>query len=48
MDTLRFRAPFGRLGSTIHLRLIGKCVPISVDGTVLLDITAEALRAKLD
>jgi len=52
-DTLRFWAPFGGLGTTydVHLWLIGKHV---VDFLLVLielfslDVTAEALRAKID
>jgi len=53
LNTLRFSAPFGGIGITydVHLRLIGKRV---VDFLLVLievfslDVTAEALRAKID
>jgi len=52
LDTLRFRAPFGGLGSTytIHLRLIQKRVVdfLLMLIELLLGITAEAVRAKID
>jgi len=51
LDTLRFRAPFGGLGSTytIHLRLIGNRVVdflIVLIELLSLDVTAEALQRK--
>ena len=53
LDSLRFRAPFGGLGSTytIHLRLIGKRVvhfPVVLIELFSLAVTAEALGAKID
>jgi len=53
LDTLRFKAPFGGLGSTytIHLRLIGKRVVNFLFVLIelfSLDVTAKALRAKID
>jgi len=53
LDTLRFIAPFGGLGSTytIHLKLIEKRVVVFLLVLIellLLGVTAEVLRAKTD
>jgi len=50
LDTLRFTAPIGGLGSTytIHLRLIGKRVALlALTELFSLAVTAEALRANI-
>jgi len=52
MHTLRFRAPFGGLGSTytIHLRLIGKRVVdflVVLIQLISLAVTTDALRANI-
>ena len=53
LDTLCFEPPFGGLETTydIHLKLIGKRVAdflLMIIELFSLDVTAEALRAKID
>ena len=53
LDTLRFAATFGGLGTTydVHLGLIGKRIvdfPLVITELFLLDVTGDVLRAKIE